>query len=1459
MSVTWKINGTEVAALGVERPVLRLVNQQPDTLTFENARVEFDTNAAYASAPTVAFSGGGGTGAAATATVASGVVSALTLTNGGSGYTSAPLVSLDGGGSFGATARAILTPTTVASATVTAGGSGFTSAPTVTVSGGGGSGAAFTAVLAARTVASLAVTAGGTGYTSAPTVTISGGGGSGATATAVLSGGAVVSLSLTNGGSGYTSAPTLSFSGGGGTGAAATAVLATTTVASVALGDAGAGFLEAPAVTVSGGGGTGAAVTAALTPTTLLGINVSAGGSGYTSPPTVSISGGGGSGATAVALLAGGSVVAITITAGGSGYVEAPYVTLSGGGGSGATAYPLLTATGVGAAFPDQSALLGWTATPVVAFSGGGGSGAAATAVMDHILYGAGILNVGSGYTSRPTVTVSGGGGSGAVVWPEISGGKLVRLTVLRHGSGYTSTPTITISGGGGSGATALAFSSYAIVGITITSAGTGYTSAPTFKLTAGTRVESGGTTLVATSLGSVVVTAGGTGYTSAPSVAFSSGSTGYGRATLYGKITAGAFTAVEVCDIDDVGLPCILGGANFASAPAVTFPAGTGSGAILTASVSGGAISSVAVTAAGTGYDGAVSWRVSAAAPAGGSGATATASIGVSVASISLTNAGTGYTSAPTVSFSGGGGSGAAAVAALTPTSLASLTLTSAGSGYSSAPTLSIALGAGVGATAATGTATLTARAISSLSLTAGGAGYSSAPTVAFTGGGGTGATATATVANAVASLTLTNPGTGFTSTPSVSFSGGGGSGAAASAALTAAVVASLTRTAAGSGYTSAPTLTISGGGGTGATAVAVLTPTSVDSLVITNNGGVLLPDTAVVLTREEGGVEVTWFQGVIRSTPRSRSSRDNRISYVAAGPWQWLERIAYLQTFKTAIDAEDPASLLTDYQRGRVVIGQDDAGLKISLGEFLNLVLDYAIAAKPGVMQRADYRTALDLTIPWDEVTDLSCAEVISRALQFLPDAVCAWDYTASPPRLDIVRRSAMASLDLAVQPAGSADSASYVPFESIDLRERPDLRKQAVYLSFLATNRSNEGQWETVTVDKYPSDAVASDPDTLVRTIQLAGAVINSTNLQQKIDVDPLPSGLVYNSTAWLTSGSQFDTLRTWWYAHAKELQSSYITIKGFAQCDRTGDSMGTTGQLNNELVAGAITDWMEDRQNIRSEDQQVTAYIAYEEARPNDFSKKARHIKKFVGTVRATNATTKTYRFAEGTEITAAEAVPTGLARAIWDAVSQQQWDGSCVIIEAEATRPSLVGKVLNLTGSLADWATMAALVQSAQVDLERGETRLSVGPPRQLGPDDLVELYRVNRNRTPVTSYYTRASGVSGGGAGNQGLGRHSRGGARATGIAQAPARYSAAITVAGTVPTASEISAAVLAAYTGDNIPVEGDVVSLTVGGTVKFSAIVTLTAISADGWRRVAFTFSSVSYYAWVTQVGLF
>jgi hypothetical protein len=90
----------------------------------------------YTVAPSVAFIGGGGSGAAATTVLGNGVVGIITITNGGGGYANAPSVSITTApaGGTNATARAYINSVgIVTSIRVTNAGAGYTVPPTITI------------------------------------------------------------------------------------------------------------------------------------------------------------------------------------------------------------------------------------------------------------------------------------------------------------------------------------------------------------------------------------------------------------------------------------------------------------------------------------------------------------------------------------------------------------------------------------------------------------------------------------------------------------------------------------------------------------------------------------------------------------------------------------------------------------------------------------------------------------------------------------------------------------------------------------------------------------------------------------------------------------------------------------------------------------------------------------------------------------------------------------------------------------------------------------------------------------------------------------------------------------------------------------------------------------------------------------------------------------------------------
>ncbi len=262
------------------------------------------------------------------------------------------------------------------------------------------------------------------------------------------------------------------------------------------------------------------------------------------------------------------------------------------------------------------------------------------------------------------------------------------------------------------------------------------------------------------------------------------------------------------------------------------------------------GHVTDVVVTQSGSGYTTAPAVSFSG---GGGSGATGTAVITESVNSVTVNNHGrypSGVT--PTITFgSGGGGFGAAATPVMTGAVL-SVTITNGGSGYNNtaAGRPTVTFSAPPSGVTATGTATVSniTHRVTGVTITNPGSGYTSAPTVTFTGGSGTGAAGRPNLGQSVASVTIVSGGSGYTSAPSVTFSpapfGSGGTTATGSSHISGEVVA-VNLASGGTGYTSAPTVNFTGGGGTGAMADATVNVGS-STLTILALGDQMVPNNA-------------------------------------------------------------------------------------------------------------------------------------------------------------------------------------------------------------------------------------------------------------------------------------------------------------------------------------------------------------------------------------------------------------------------------------------------------------------------------------------------------------------------------------------------------------------------------------------------------------------------------------
>ncbi len=248
-------------------------------------------------------------------------ISAITVVNQGSGYTDGTNVSVTitptgSAPTVAATATATVVGGKVTAITVSNPGSGYDAVPTITVGGGGSNATATPTIGIFEGVTSITVTSGGSGYTpGTAAVTLTGGNPIvAATASATISaGGVVTGITVLTPGSGYTSAPTVSAIGGGGNGATATATVGYPVVnvdnyvSVITVTSGGSGYTPGTAAVTLAGGNPTVAATAFATISAggvVTGITVSNPGSGYTSAPTVSAIGGGGTGAAATVTVA---------------------------------------------------------------------------------------------------------------------------------------------------------------------------------------------------------------------------------------------------------------------------------------------------------------------------------------------------------------------------------------------------------------------------------------------------------------------------------------------------------------------------------------------------------------------------------------------------------------------------------------------------------------------------------------------------------------------------------------------------------------------------------------------------------------------------------------------------------------------------------------------------------------------------------------------------------------------------------------------------------------------------------------------------------------------------------------------------------------------------------------------------------------------------------------------------
>ncbi len=462
--------------------------------------------------------------------------------------------------------------------------------------------------------------------------------------------------------------------------------------------------------------------------------------------------------------------------------------------------------------------------------------------------------------------------------------------------------------------------------------------------------------------------------------------------------------------------------------------------------------------------------------------------------------------------------------------------------------------------------------------------------------------------------------------------------------------------------------------------------------------------------LTLRRDGVVV--FAGVVTQPQRQGGPDAEGMTYEVSGPW-WLfgqgnfeQNIATWNGTTLTYQNSTRVSLFTNSIVG---LGNDKISLAAQIIQIVNVCNAYHGGGNFQLGTLAGQGFAI--SPPPRDLTDCTFEGALKECLRWIPDAVCAWDYTTEPPTLHITPRGAATGQSLAL-----TGGALVTP----GIKPRHDLQLRGVRLTYVSQDATG------ATTSSGDSAGETTGTRILRATMTLQGETFTPAVKQ----VATLKSKLVQESSAawWATSG-------------AIEVKDAADIIVGNGSSIELDNDAPENAEFNGlagctrQILKGAPPPWLGD-DHFRV--ALVTGYLTLRIWNdPNDHSKGRKQNEKRIVKISlpCTDLSGSSFeRVVTPEMIKPGESPPSGLAAALLAALSVLQWQGGLTLEQDECAQTFKPGMLLNITGGLAAWATMAAQIQTVQWDMEAGRTTLTFGPAEHLGPADFVELGRnVNRN------------------------------------------------------------------------------------------------------------------------------
>lgn len=426
--------------------------------------------------------------------------------------------------------------------------------------------------------------------------------------------------------------------------------------------------------------------------------------------------------------------------------------------------------------------------------------------------------------------------------------------------------------------------------------------------------------------------------------------------------------------------------------------------------------------------------------------------------------------------------------------------------------------------------------------------------------------------------------------------------------------------------------------------------------------------------------------FRGKISQIYKVEDEKNPKIRVVAKNAFEELEQIVYQQRTLAYSNG-----ILSGHSISRVVLGRAFNGLKLTVAEQARDILEYALSLN------ADFQIGtidLDSKMVFDECRDISCAEALCRVLKWSPSCRMYFDYnTPGAPLLHIIKLSALENADLQTH-SGLVRNYS--------AKRREDLSASSVSIKYERENTVDDASYLEIYEDRYPADSVP-DKKTIVMEVELSGskAYVQSTTIKTQT-IRP--------------------ESKDWWRDHVACLQD----LEDFELI-----SYSRSGELSYELVEGCINETL----NCDYEKDTIKGKISYTDS---DGSVVTKDI-----SIRMVTTTAQSGTYSRRVLTQTVEEIPSGLAKAIYEAASPVQYDGSVQIVGGKIE--NYFGKNITLYRH-EEAITLPTPVYYGEEDIANNLLSLKFGPSKNLYPDNIVELFRINRSRKVSELWLDSSSG-----------------------------------------------------------------------------------------------------------------